>query len=117
MKKKASRVCRARFNAGACGQVNGEHHKDDNEAALVVNNATFHTLLTLTLKAVWRTEALDVKGGSFMDCLQMASRSARAFQKDLKNAVAPTWCDVVEGNLWTEAGSACLVVEAIADGG
>lgn len=62
MKKKANGLCRARINARGYEQRDGEHYKEDNKAAPVVNDTTFHIILILMLLAGWHAEVLDVKG-------------------------------------------------------
>ena len=62
MKRKSSGVYRARLNARGFGQVDGIHYKEDNKAAPVINDTTFHILLILMMMAGWYAEVLDVKG-------------------------------------------------------
>jgi hypothetical protein len=62
MKKKLNGTFRARLNARGFEQINGQHYQEDNKAAPVVNDTTFHILLILMLMASWHAEVLDVKG-------------------------------------------------------
>ena len=84
MKKKSNGVFRARLNARGFEQIDGEHYKEDNKAAPVVNDTTFHILLILLLMAAWHAEVLDVKGaflhGLFEDGEQIYMEIPEGFE-------------------------------------
>ena len=85
MKKKSSGVYRARLNARGFEQVDRVHYKEDNKAAPVVNDTTFHIMLILMMMAGWYAEVLDVKGaflhGLFEDGEQIYMEVPEGFEK------------------------------------
>ena len=86
MKKKSDGVFRARVNVrGGYEQIDGEHYKEDNKAAPVVNDTTFHILLILMMMAIWYAEVLDVKGafliGLFEDGEKIYMRVPEGLEK------------------------------------
>jgi hypothetical protein len=91
MKKKSNGVHRPRINARGYEQVDGEHYKEDNKAAPVVNDTTFHILLILMLMASWSAEVLDVKGaflnGLFEDGEVIYMKVPEGFESHYSNKV------------------------------
>jgi hypothetical protein len=73
------------LNARGYDQVDGEHYKEENKAAPVVNDMMFHILLILMLMALCHAEVLDVKGaflhGIFEDGEQIYMGVPEEFEK------------------------------------
>jgi hypothetical protein len=72
--EEVNRGFRARINARGHEQVDGEHCKEDNKAAPVVNDTTFHIVLILMLMAAWTAEVADVKGAFLQRTVQRRGR-------------------------------------------
>ena len=62
MKKKSNGVFKARLNVHGYKQVDGKQYEEDNKAASVIKDTTFHIILILMMMAIWHVEVLDMKG-------------------------------------------------------